>query len=336
MNLNCDNKDAGIGERFSSFLRSFPGGPNPEIQDEYVNAFVEVLASFEQAGMDTEKTVARLEAALAEREVGDVVRTACELTAAFSFQRRFPSEFRYEVPSRQGKQSSGPPSDFDFAFSAHGRDFNVEVKCFDRDSAQDLAPCKIFNKPLRIAVDEEGGDYSPNRMQALLRFLKKANNQLVRPDNGLSVVILCCKDWDVMADVLECLLGRNGVLNTAYPGSRLLNDARDAVQVERSLLENIDAVVICDVGMYHEAAIRRTSFAVASGPDVLLSLGAQPWEYTNSIPFGFFVNAESINDELQAEFSRLFNLRTTLLHKCLLENGNKLQRAMFDVCNAQF
>lgn len=313
-----------IKNLFSNFLQSFPSqSQNSNTRREYVDAFIERIKSFEKSGIDAKKTLARLESALTKQDIDIVIRTSCELAAAFSFQRLFPIKFRYEVPSSQEPPVSGLSRDFDFAFNAAGRDFNVEVKCFSRDSAQDREPCKVFNKSYRQLVDQAGGNYSPNRMQALRKFLADANGQLVRPDNGLSVVLLCCKDWDVMADALECLLGRDGVLTAVH----------SAIPGETLSLMNIDAIVLCDAGMYHEAAMRRRSYAATSGPDVSLDSGVQPWEYKEWLAFGFFVDAGKISDALQAEFPRIFNLRTTLLHKHLLENGNDLQQAMFDVCN---
>lgn len=284
--------------------------------------------------MDASAALDRLRGALTERRTGEVVRTACELMAAFWFQQKYPVGFRYEVESRPGKQLEGPLRDFDFAFRVDRSDFNVEVKCFDRDSEQDVAPFKVFNLRVRQEFDATGVEYSRNRNQTLLQFLKKANCQLVRPASGMSVVLLCCKDWDVMADVLECLVGQNGILNARHAESTLLNETPGAAQVKRADLANIDAVVICDAGMYHEAAVRRTRFAKTSPIDVALNSGKQPWQYESSVPFGFFINAADIPAKLQEEFSQVFNSHTGWLGQ-LLKDGYSLQDAMFAVCNSK-
>jgi hypothetical protein len=102
----------------------------------------------------------------------------------------------------------------------------------------------------------------------LRHFLAKANGQLVRPDNGLSVVVVCCNDVDEYADAMESLVGKHGLV-------------RDAREIEK--IRNIDSIVVCLLGLMHHAALNEdVAKNVYQDESVTLHDEFDAWQYNAS------------------------------------------------------
>ena len=159
-------------------------------------------------------------------------------------------------------------------------------------------------------------------MPAVSRALNDANSQLRRPDRGFAVALLCCNDMDEYADVMECLAGRNGII--------LGKEAENQIIARLEDLTNIDAVVVCLLGLGHRAMEDASHCRnVFRNVDIDLADGAEPWEYRASMPVGLILRAAEQSPDLQQEFQSAFRSHHVCLAE-LLDNGRELQEAIFE------
>lgn len=171
-------------------------------------------------------------------------------------------------------------------------------------------------------LHDRGTQFASTRATAVKRFLKeKANLQLVRPENGLSVVMLCCNDPDEFADTLTCLAGPYGV-RSAKTSSEYEASAAD--------LPNIDAVVVCNLSMNHSAVVDAPRWmkimkderaAITDGGDFC-------WDYSKSLPVALFLRSEN-RPELSEAFAKVFHSHMGHLSERMGEHGQYIQDAFF-------
>lgn len=190
-------------------------------------------------------------------------------------------------------------------------------------SALGNRPLKSFaSREYTQSLHEDGVNLASTRATAITRLVKeKANQQLVRPENGLSVVLLCCNDHDEFADVLECLCGRSGVLSPA-PSSRYETSVAE--------LPNIDVVVVCNLGMNHSAVIDKARWMrvlkgqrpiIAEDPDFC-------WDFSMSLPIAIPLR-QDVRPELIEALEKTFYSHTRLFVERLSRYEQDIQRAFF-------
>ncbi|VWD45034.1 hypothetical protein BLA39750_05673 [Burkholderia lata] len=361
------NKD----ELIKSKLVEYADNPSPQVVEQYSEKLVAILNDLRAHGFDTMRLEGHLVASLRNREEGGYLNYACELSAAGYFSTHYPQHFRYQVVNTTtlNQTSTGTPKTFDFSFVAEGYTFNVEVKAFkplDLDyhlSTENPVPIgdteldenpiidellalyaalagespSQKGRPLKSFLPQEvtqklhdrGTEFASTRTTSIKRFLKeKANVQLVRPDNGLSVVMLCCNDPDEFADTLTCLVGPYGVCS-AKTSSDYETSAAD--------LPNIDAVVVCNLGMNHSAVVDTTRWmkilkderaAITDGGDFC-------WDYSKSLPVALLLRPEN-RSELSEAFAKVFHSHFDYLVETMGERGQYIQNAFFRLFRAAY
>lgn len=257
-------------------------GVDRKTVQEYTERLKSILCEFSSAGFD----VKEIEKNLAEPGSDRYIQEASELSAAYYFMKTYPEDFDYQVPSHisRTRSESDKRKNFDFSFSFNGFTFNVDVKNFSRRKENENSlPVKVFlNKPdqqslYRSISEQEGLGFSPNRLPAVGRFLKKANDQLTRPESGFSVVLISCNNLDELTDVVECFVNRNcGIC---------FKEESDSVVPAPKDLENIDAVVICNLAFEHQAIFDSSIMVDFYGRDgFFMPDGSSVWDYKRTIP----------------------------------------------------
>lgn len=249
---------------------------------EYTERLKFILCEFSSAGFD----VKEIEKNLAKPGGNRYIQEASELSAAYYFMKTYPDNFDYQVPSHisRTRNEADKRKNFDFSFSFNGFTFNVDVKNFSRRKENESSlPVKVFlknsdQKTLYSSIfKQEGLGFSPNRLPAVGRFLKKANDQLTRPENGLSVVLISCNDLDELTDVVECFVNRNCGIYFKQESDSIAPAPKD--------LGNIDAVVICNLAFEHQAIFDSSIMVDFYGvEDFFMPDGSSVWSYKRTIP----------------------------------------------------
>lgn len=313
-----------------SLLMDYADSQEQEVVEQYFGKFVSILTDLRAGGYDIRNLEQLFVAALSAKETGGYINHACELTAAGHFMKRFPEGFRYQVESSTPATPSGAglAKSFDFSFIADGHMFNVEVKTFaPRPIDNETPPVKVF-LPLAStqALYNQGLRFSSNRAPTIGRFLEDANAQLVRPNGGLSVVLMCCNDLDEYADVLTCFVGPHGICNKM---------AKEGLVPSPADLPNIDAVVICNLGFNHSAVVapKRISHFYRD-ESVNIVDGAAPWGYAMAFPTGFFLRQEPRPESLMKAFMTAFHSHNLHISNLIEQNGGDVQQAVFTHFNA--
>jgi hypothetical protein len=243
------------------------------------------------------------------------------------FLKQFPDGFRFQVPSAEPVAGRGTAKNFDFAFTASGFSFHVEVKAF-APKAMDRQgpPIKVFLPPDQSEeLYEQGARFSSNCAPGIARFLKAANDQLTSPSNGLSLMLLCCNDLDEFADALTCFIGLHGICHQT--------EQRGLIPAP-SQLPNVDAVVICQLGFNQSAALDPLKFKSFYGDDsIKIAQGADAWDYTSALPIGFFLRNERPSYDLQVVFGDAFRSNHQNISALMQQNGGDVQQALFSLFN---
>jgi hypothetical protein len=323
------------GEKKTDTLRSllmdYAAPQTQEVVEQYFGKLASILTDLRTGGYDTRNLEQLFVSALRDKEKGGYINHACELTAAGHFMKNFPEGFTYQVEgmaSSATPPSTGPVKNFDFSFVADGQVFNVEVKTFAPRPIDDHAPLiKVFlPRPSAKALYNQGMRFSSNRAPTIGRFLEDANTQLVRPNCGLSVVLLCCNDLDEYADTLTSFVGPHGICHKT---------AKEGPVPSPKDLPNIDAVVICNLGFNHSAVVdpkRIRSFYRDESVNVVD--GAVPWDYAMALPAGFFLRQESRPENLLKAFMTVFRSHNLHISNLMKQNGGDVQQAVFALFNA--
>lgn len=318
-----------------SKLKEFSNPPVDNILRQYADEFAKVLGLLYPSGQCDDKQTNELIVNLDEERMADYVSLATELTVAAHFAGKFPDRFRFHVVNEETRSKSGTPKNFDFAFSANEIEFSVEVKTFAGQRYATDNPVKLFLPVAQTkALYEQGARFSRNSAAALGKFLRDANSQLVRPSSGMSVLVLCCRDPDEYADALELLIGNNGIVKTSYTGAEHKDiDPSNKVPIV-SDLPNVDAIVVCNVGLLHHVVTDTESlkFLLKSG-DETISDGGFAWQYEPGLPIGFPLRPGDKNNFLLEAFGVAFGSHHVEMGDALLRNGGDIQAALFEMFN---
>jgi hypothetical protein len=303
-----------------------------EVVEQYFEKFMSILADLRGRGYSTSELEQRFVAALCNKEEGGYINHACELATVGYFLKNFPEGFRYQVESKAPAIPSGVglAKSFDFSFVADGYMFNVEVKAFTpRPIDNDAPPIKVFLQRGTVKdLYAQGMRFSSNRAPAIGRFLEDANTQLVRPDSGLSVILLCCNDLDEYADALTCFVGPQGICNMT---------ARDGLVPSPADLPNVDAVVICNLGFNHNAVVDHKRMRLFyHDQSVNIANGAAAWNYAMALPAGFFLRQEVRQESLLKAFMTAFRSYNLHISNLMEQNGMDIQEAVFSLFNTAY
>ncbi|PRG29745.1 hypothetical protein C6T68_29400 [Burkholderia multivorans] len=301
-----------------------------EVVEQYSEKLVSILNDLRATGYSTSRVENELVAGLLNKDTGGYINHACELAAAGYFMGSWPQGFRYQVKNTTAatQPNTGAEKNFDFSFVADGYVFNVEVKTFTPTAMDyDAPPIKSFlPRDSTKALHAQGMRFARNRAPAIKRFLEDANSQLVRPEGGISVVMLCCNDPDEYADALTCLIGPHGIYYMK---------TTDGFMPSPLDLPNIDAVVMCYLGMNHSAVVDPRRFRNIFRDDSVYVTdgGADLWDYSKSLPAGFFLRHECRPDGLLEAFPKAFNSHHVHLWERMRQNEQDIQEAVFDLFN---
>lgn len=256
-----------------------------------------------------------------------------ELSAAYHFQATYPTDFQNHVEN-PGSTTAGPAKNFDFSFQADGVRFNVEVKAFSKSfDGRSKGGTKYFlPKTVMQQLHDDGFEITANLAPTIGRFLLDANAQLFRRDDDLNVVLICCNDPDEYADVFESLHGPFGIIRS----SRVAGDSQtlaNSVIPNISLLTNIDAVVVCQIGLLHAAIVNTRRFNRAYGEEGLsLSEPAVAWDFRHAFPSGFWLHRPPAEPQRELALHKAFNSHTRILLDYHKQHGC-WQQAVFSLIN---
>ena len=309
-------------------IMNYARSQSPEICEQYLLRLVSILSDLRANGFGTAELEQRINTALRNKDSGGYINHACELAAAGYFLQRFPDGFRYQVDSSVAAIGTGPAKNFDFSFVADERTFNVEVKAFavkERLSGKCPPPKAFLTKADREALYGLGMRFSKNCAPAIARFLKDANTQLVQPEKGLSVVLLCCNDLDEYTDALTCFIGPHGICwQTEQEG--LVPAPAD--------LPNIDAVVICLLGFNHLAVVNPARFKLFYNDESAgIADGADAWNYVYAYPVGIYLRPGTQPIDPLDTFIKAFHSYNLNISELMQQNGGDIQCAVFKLFN---
>ncbi len=297
------------------------------IVGQYVERLERLLERLMSRGFDASNLRTRLVAALQDKKNGGFFHLACELAAADHFLTSYPDGFCYQVPSNAPRAGEGMSKSLDFSFETQGITFNVEVKAFAPNSDISERPSvKSFLPPQETkALHNQGASISRNCAPAIGRFLMDANNQLTRPARGISVLLLCCNDLDEQSDALTCFVGPHGICSQTK---------MQGIVPAPADLTNIDAVVICHLGLLQSGVLYPERFSAAlGGNSAYLSDGSKAWDYTLSFPIAFPFQVDRVPHDMVEPFRESFQSINTRVFKYMQTNGSDAQGALFSVFN---
>lgn len=297
------------------------------IVSQYVERLEELLERLKSRGVDADALRSKLVTALQDKGTGGFANLACELGAADHFLTGYPDGFCYQVPSNAPSAGEGTWKSFDFSFKAQGITFNVEVKAFaPNDNIFNGPPVKSFLLPSDTkALYKQGARFSRNCAPAIGRFLLDANSQLTRPAHGISVMLLCCNDLDEQADALTCFFGEHGIFRQTETQGKVPAPAE---------LPNIDAVVICHLGLLQSGVLDPKRFTVAlGGNNTSLTDGSSAWDYSRSFPVAFPLQRDRVPLDMQIPFGEVFRSVHAGVYKHMQKNRSDVQAALFSVFN---
>lgn len=294
---------------------------------QYVERLEELLERLKSRGVDAGGLRSKLVAALQDKDTGGFANLACELGAADHFLTGYPDGFCYQVLSNAPRAGEGTRKSFDFSFEARGITFNVEVKTFAPNGVSfNGPPVKSFLRPSDTkALYKQGARLSRNCAPAIGRYLLDASSQLTKPARGISVMLLCCNDLDEQADALTCFVGENGICRQTVAQGKVPAPAE---------LPNIDAVVICHLGLLQSGVLDPERFTVAlGGNNARLTNGCNAWDYSRSFPVAFPLQRDRVPPEMEVPFGEVFRSVHAGVHEHMQRNGGDVQAALFSVFN---
>lgn len=299
------------------------------IVSQYVERLEQLLGLMRSKSINTDALRSRLVKALQDKEKGGFATLACELGAVAHFLNGYPNGFCYQVTSNAPRTGEGTKKSFDFSFETKGITFNVEVKAFapKPSNINEKHIVKSFLLPESTkALYEKGVRFSSNCAPAIANHLSDANSQLTRPARGLSVMLLCCNDLDEQADALTCFVGKYGICRQTKTQGIVPAPAE---------LPNIDAVVICHLGLLQSGVIAPQRFTDAhNGTNPQLDDGSYAWDYSRSLPVALLFQVDRVPpDDIQVLFGEVFRSVHAGVHAYMKINGDDAQTALFSVFN---
>ncbi len=296
----------------------------PAVINQYSARLCTLLSELRCRGFAGHRVCKRMNTVLSKRDIGRYLNDACELAIVSHFLASYPEDFRYQVPADAGDQNTS--KNFDFAFSADGFKFNVEVKSFTPEPMD--RPRRQLKSFLPSAWTHElvnqGAEFEANCMPALVRLMTKASAQLPHSNDAHNVMLLCCNDPDEFADVLTCLIGPYGICRSSELNGPLPN---------LSAFPHIDTVVICLLGLQHLCVLEPTYQSRFFPNDSADVDGGRAWAYPNSLPISINLRRIPLSNAQALAQGRAFNLQDTYFHPRLNSIGSNCQEVLFDVFN---
>lgn len=332
-----ENFDIQIKQMLTDRLSKVARPSEDGLIEKYVTGLLSILNKLELSGFNLQKQKKAIIGSLKAKikDLTSYVNLACEISAIYYFQRRFPKGFQYQVNNHESIAAGQVPKNFDFSFISNNYNFNVEVKALSKRTDSELKSFKSFlPKAETHKLYEAGIRFASNCRPAIERILADANTQLLRPNKGLSVVLLCCNDLDVYADAMECIAGDHGLIRSS---ANLHNPNASSQEVVSSIkdVKNIDAIVVCKLSFGH-LAITDTHVVKSFYHDDLITLsnGSELWQYERiAFPAGILLNREGISEDLILTFKKSFLSYSDLIALRNKENGGDLQAAIFKTFN---
>lgn len=299
-----------------------------EVVSQYVERLEEMLERLKSKDVDVDDLRSKLITALQDRNTGGFVNLACELGTTDHFLTEYPDTLCYQVPSNVPSSGEGTRKSFDFSFTVQGMTFHVEVKAFaPKVSSINTPPVKSFLQPSDTKLlYSQGARFSKNCAPAIGRFLLDANDQLTRPARGISVMLLCCNDLDEQADALTCFIGKHGICRQTETQGIVPAPAE---------LPNIDAVVICHLGLLQAGVLDPERFTAALGGDAVgLTDGSHAWDYSRSFPVALLLQRDRIPHDIQCTFGEVFrSVHPGVFHHLQNSPDDDVQAALFSTFN---
>lgn len=292
--------------------------------DQYSARLRTLLSELRSRGFAAHRVCRRMNKALSKRNIGSYLNDACELAVVSHFLDIYPADFRYQVPIATGDH--GTPKNFDFAFSADGFVFNVEVKSFIPE------PMDRPRQPLKSFLPHnwthelinQGAKFEANCMPAITRLMTKASEQLPRSNGAHNVMLLCCNDPDEFADVLTCLIGPHGLCRSTESNGSLPS---------LSSFPHIDTVVISHLGLQHLCVLEPTRQSTFFPNGFADMDGGQAWTYPSSLPISVNLRHIPLAAAHALAQGRAFNLHDVYFYPRLDSIGSNCQEVLFDVFN---
>jgi hypothetical protein len=320
-------------DSITAILKSKPNPSSDKVIEQYVDELLSVVTNLLNTSDEITSEIDKVVSLLEQTDSLQYVNHACELSATNSFKLEFPKGFRYQVENTTTITSTGKSKSFDFSFFVDTYQFNTEVKNFARkETNQGRDPVKLFlPRDQSQLLYDQGLRPDATCKSAIRAFLKDANDQLQRPSNGLSVMLLCCNSFDEYADAMECFIGPHGIIQSATPENPQTGNVS---YPDIGELPNIDAVVICNLGFFHRCVID-TAVSKDSYKDGRVSPtdGAIPWSYKGTLPIGFPLREEKHSNELLKVFADSFHMINGSLSQLCKKHSGNLQAAIFELIN---
>lgn len=328
MEVSVSSSETGTIDAPRSAIARYAKPQSSESLEQYLARLTAILTSFRDNGHDAKKLAEDLASALDGKKPNSYVNLACELAAAAHFLEKYPVGFRYQVPSHKKSSVNGVASTFDFSFIAEDYEFNVEVKAFSpKPLTDDPRRDKLFvPEPWNNVWHRAGIKAASTTAVPLAKHLEMANQQLLRPEKGLSVLLLSVNDVEEYADALTWFVGMHGICRTQQGVGKLPAPAE---------LTDIDVVAICALGLQQSLVLdwEKVLRTYDEGANEHIVDGAKGWSYSDSVPAGLFLRPERPAMELQEAFGRAFESNHAEIFLRMQHNGNNVQRAVFDTFN---
>jgi len=308
------------------------------VQGEIFNQYCALLATAIEYQKHPNKTSQEIADGLAgllrADNIEEFLAQISELGAAEYFRKIHPEGFANHVPN-PGRSSTGPDKNFDFTFQAEGIRFNVEVKAFSKAfSTDDEGGAKYFlPEPIKQQLYDVGIEMKATLAPTIGRFLGDANCQLLRRDNDMNVVLLCCNDPDEYADVMESLHGPYGLIRASKAAGNS-PQLPNSVIPNLSLMTNIDAVVVCLTGFLHSGIVNTLRFSRAYKLDGLrLTDPEHAWDFRFTFPCGFWLHRPPAEQLREVSLHKVFNSHLSLLLTYYKQHDKDWQAAVFSLIN---
>lgn len=317
-----------------TLIDTLSNSKNPSPQDliiSYSSALVKILNELESSGLNLLNARKAIFQSLKNNNISAYINAACELSAVYYFKKNFPQHFQYQVINPNSALGN-VPKNFDFSFGSEKLTFNVEVKSISKTTLKDSVGVKAFlPKDTANYLYQAGMRFDNSCVAAIGRALKEANQQLFRHKDGIGVVLFCCNDLDIYADVIENFVGEFGLIR--FPENHINHENPEKSLVPSlNSLENIDAVVVCNLGFGH-FGLTDTECITSSykNKNVKFKDGDQPWQYERSMPAGIIVK-NNLPIEVIDTFNRLFLSHSHFISS-LRETAGGTEFAIFEAYN---
>ncbi|ENJ1743225.1 hypothetical protein HYO42_22445 [Vibrio parahaemolyticus] len=220
-----------------------------------------------------------------EFHIDQYIQSACELSVISRMYVDFSNGFEYE-PKRNVKEPEHKNKDVDFSFKYEFLSFNVEVKCFNRNTKESSSSDSVQNEAP-----------TKSRFLPLKDFFVKSNQKFGSQDLfEANILFVCCYDLDDFIDVSNSLAGKSGVCfrkNNPDKNEDCVLDVAD--------FEKIDVVIVSNVAFHHENFNRRNDGSFLN-----------PWDFCDTFVMGFQVHdkrQDSIKQLIDQVTKQVFNIQ---------------------------